>query len=77
MNGNRTVNGSDLVRVFFAMFWPYNQRYDINRDGVVNLYDFWATARQWGRRCSGSTSNSGTGLTLKAPFLGGRGLSLF
>ncbi len=49
INGNGRVNGGDLVRIFKAMFRPYNARFDINRDGAVTFADLFAAARQYGR----------------------------
>jgi hypothetical protein len=45
------VNSRDMVRIFLAMFRPYKARFDINRDGRVNLADVFAAAQQFGRSC--------------------------
>jgi len=53
VNGDGRVNAGDVLRVALRIFFhrPYEARYDINRDGVINVADLIAVIRQFGQRC--------------------------
>jgi len=53
IDGNGRVNSGDLLKFvkYVLRHRPYDARYDINRDGLLNVRDVIAVVRQFGRRC--------------------------
>ena len=47
------MNSGDLRRIAIHVLKqrPYDARYDINRDGVLDFRDVLAAVRQFGQRC--------------------------
>jgi hypothetical protein len=57
LDGNGVVGIRDMVILLFAIHRDIEkERFDINRDGVVDARDLVALARQLGQRCGPSSA---------------------